>query len=232
MNNGPTIEQCILKLTFDRLLGPNVQAKDLRGAVARHYKENDLFHQHSPAGSFIYRYPLIQYKIIQGNGIIVGLDQGARNVALINLLSENLKLGYEHYNVRQQEMSLSKKHIGIVGEKIKYHFLSPWLALNENNSCAYYRMGSHLQKRHLLEKILTANIISLSKGIKYTVPALISVTLHPMKEVPTKLKDTPMLGFTGMFDVNFELPEYWGIGKSVARGFGIIKKLQEKSQEL
>ena len=29
-----------------------------------------------------------------------------------------------------------------------------------------------------------------------------------------------MLGFLGTFSVNFEIPDYWGIGKSVSRGFG------------
>ncbi|MEK6590942.1 MAG: CRISPR-associated endonuclease Cas6 [Nitrospinota bacterium] len=47
-----------------------------------------------------------------------------------------------------------------------------------------------------------------------------------LKEVPTSLKGTPMLGFIGTFSVNFEIPDYWGIGKSVSRGFGTIKKVE------
>jgi hypothetical protein len=31
-----------------------------------------------------------------------------------------------------------------------------------------------------------------------------------------------MLGFLGTFSVNFEIPDYWGIGKSVSRGFGTV----------
>jgi hypothetical protein len=41
------------------------------------------------------------------------------------------------------------------------------------------------------------------------------------------LKDTPMLGFLGTFSVNFEIPDYWGIGKSVSRGFGTVKRVRE-----
>ena len=40
----------------------------------------------------------------------------------------------------------------------------------------------------------------------------------------TKKKSTPMLGFLGTFSVNFEIPDYWGIGKSVSRGFGTVKR--------
>jgi hypothetical protein len=31
-----------------------------------------------------------------------------------------------------------------------------------------------------------------------------------------------MLGFLCTFSVNFEIPDYWGIGKSVSRGFGTV----------
>jgi len=41
----------------------------------------------------------------------------------------------------------------------------------------------------------------------------IILMLIKLKEVQTKLKGTPMLGFLGIFSVNFEIPDYWGIGK-------------------
>ena len=35
------------------------------------------------------------------------------------------------------------------------------------------------------------------------------------------------LGFLGTFSVNFDIPDYWGIGKSVSRGFGTIERVDE-----
>jgi hypothetical protein len=32
-------------------------------------------------------------------------------------------------------------------------------------------------------------------------------------------------GFLGTFSVNFSTPDYWGIGKSVSRGFGTVKRV-------
>ncbi|MBU1206823.1 MAG: CRISPR-associated endonuclease Cas6 [Proteobacteria bacterium] len=49
--------------------------------------------------------------------------------------------------------------------------------------------------------------------------------IYNLKEVKTSLKSTPMLGFLGNFSVNFEIPDYWGIGKSVARGYGTVKRV-------
>ena len=49
-----------------------------------------------------------------------------------------------------------------------------------------------------------------------------------------------MHGFLGTFSVNFEIPDYWGIGKhvvseanlSVSRGFGTVikKRTEDRSQ--
>ncbi|NOX21076.1 MAG: CRISPR-associated endonuclease Cas6 [Nitrospirae bacterium] len=38
-----------------------------------------------------------------------------------------------------------------------------------------------------------------------------------------------LLGFLGTFSVNFEIPDYWGIGKSVSRGFGTVVKTRGRS---
>ncbi|MEW6621092.1 MAG: CRISPR-associated endonuclease Cas6, partial [bacterium] len=42
---------------------------------------------------------------------------------------------------------------------------------------------------------------------------------------------TPMLGFLGDFLVNFEIPDYWGIGKSVSRGFGTMVRQKTDKEE-
>ncbi|MBW1679139.1 MAG: CRISPR-associated endonuclease Cas6, partial [Deltaproteobacteria bacterium] len=107
-------------------------------------------------------------------------------------------------------------------------FLTPWLALNEKNYEKYQRVGRWEKKKELLEKILIGNIISMSKSLGYTVPKPIKATIDKLREVKTSLKGTPMLGFLGTFSVNFEIPDYWGIGKSVSRGFGTIKRVESQ----
>jgi len=79
-------------------------------------------------------------------------------------------------------------------------------------------------KNSLLKKILIGNILSMSKSLGYIVEVLIKVESSGVMEQKSFLKGTPMLGFLGTFSVNFEIPDYWGIGKSVSRGFGTVKK--------
>jgi hypothetical protein len=122
----------------------------------------------------------------------------------------------------------SEIYFGTLKEPIPYSFITPWLALNEKNYEQYQKLGTWAKKKELLEKILIGNIISMSKSLGYTVPEPIKADIKHLKEVQTRLKGTPMLGFLGTFSVNFEIPDYWGIGKSVSRGFGTVIKTDNR----
>lgn len=220
------INQCIISLLFDRPISQLVRPKDLRGAISHLNKDNVLFHQHANDEYLVYNYPLIQYKIIEGRGVIVGMDKGAVAVAKLNLIKKHLNLENTEYIVEQQVMSFLTPCLGIHDRDRKYKFLTPWLALNEKNYEKYQRLGNWAKKKVLLEKILIGNILSMSKSLGYTVPAPIKANVFDLKEVSTKLKGTPMLGFLGKFSVNFEIPDYWGVGKSVSRGFGTVKRIR------
>lgn len=55
----------------------------------------------------------------------------------------------------------------------------------------------------------------MSKGLGYVVTEEIKVSkldVYPAKE-PVWLKGVRMIGFKGTFAVNFELPDYIGLGK-------------------
>lgn len=221
------IDNCIIKLVFDRPLRESIRTKDLRGAIGSINKQNSFFHQHTEKNTLIYSYPLIQYKIINTEAYILGLYEGASPLGNLNILNRSLNLGNEDYVVRQQEMSFESLPMGILAEKKEYKFISPWLALNEKNYENYQGLGSWTKRGKLLERILVGNILSMSKGLGYRVPTSIKTNILRISEVQTSLKRNPMLGFLGTFSVNFEIPNYLGIGKSVSRGFGTVKRLRD-----
>lgn len=217
--NIPTVE---LVLTTDKSLVFDNSA-GLRGFIGRHFSEDVLLHNHNN-DEFIYSYPRIQYKIIDNKAYVVGLAEGIKSIKSIPSF-ESVTIGHENVKVNGIDLSERHSNFGISSFQINYSFLTPWLALNEENHKKYTNLIYWKEKKALLEKILAGNIISMSKGLGYTVPEPIKANILKMQEVKTSLKGTPMIGFLGEFSVNFEIPDYWGIGKSVSRGFGTVKRI-------
>ena len=44
------------------------------------------------------------------------------------------------------------------------------------------------------------------------------------REVPRRLKDVSLVGFTGAFVTNLALPDHLALGRSVSHGFGWFRK--------
>jgi hypothetical protein len=200
-------------------------AGKIRGYLGNLFWDNPHAHHHGEDGHLIYRYPIVQYKIIDGSCLLLGFKKGTEIVkrAFYDLKEINLNGKWEEVLSKGLESYITFFYL--LPEQVTYSFLTPWLALNEQNYEKYQRLGSWGRKKELLEKILIGNIISMSKSLGYTVPSPIEANIHHLKEVKTSLKGTPMLGFLGDFSVNFEIPDYWGIGKSVSRGFGTIRRV-------
>jgi len=150
----------------------------------------------------------------EGLEVVEQTFHSLREINLNGRWQEILSKGLESYVAK----------FSITKEQISYTFITPWLALNDGNYKKYRQLDRWMQKKEFLEKILVGNIISISKSLGYTVPEPIKAHIKHLAEIKTSLKRIQMIGFKGNFMVNFEIPDYWGIGKSVSRGFGTLVK--------
>jgi hypothetical protein len=201
------------------------QGRGLRGYIASQLGDHVLLHHHNDIG-LIYSYPRIQYKVINGEAKIIGLGEGAEILKELPHF-QKLIIGTEEVAVDKIDIVERTDILGMSDSTEKYRFQTPWLALNEKNYQKFVRTGRTLNKQHLIEKVLIGNIISLAKGLGFTVPEPLKATIEHYEEIETSLKGTPMLGFSAKFSINFQIPEYWGLGKSVSRGFGTIGKVKD-----
>lgn len=204
-------------------------AEKIRGYIGKKFIEDSFLHQHTENNKLIYRYPVVQYKVIDGKPLLIGIKGGVESLWKVFDNMSELNLDNTTHEIFDKKSLLKQVHIGILDGQSTYSFLTPWLALNEKNYEKYQRLGTWAERKKLLESILIGNIISMSKSLGYSVPKPIIPSIEKIKSVKTSLKGTPMIGFLGSFSVNFEIPNYWGIGKSVSRGFGAIIKISSSS---
>jgi hypothetical protein len=102
------------------------------------------------------------------------------------------------------------------------------MALNQENYREFVKLNT-IQQKQRLKQILRGNLLTLSKGFGYTIPDFDAVELDGwFKPVERNFHNIPMQCFTGEFTTNFVIPDHLGLGKQIARGFGVIEKQKEE----
>lgn len=211
----------IRRVIYDDIKLKTRDAEKIRGYIGNKYIENSLLHNHDDK-KYIYRYPLVQYKVLNGIPIIIGIGEGAESISKIGILNDEFIINNKKYITFQKQIIKVVSEIASTDDYIEYELLTPWIALNQKNIFDYIN-GNLIEKEEILKKILIGNIISMSKGLNYTVDKQIFCWVN-LKEVSVNLKGKKHIAFVGRFKVNFNIPDYLGIGKSVSRGFGTVKK--------
>lgn len=212
-----------LTLTLGSTRPIHGSAFELRGFFATKFTEYTELHQHI-ADKFVYRYPVVQYKMIKDVPTVIGINEGAEVLKQIYDEYQEIRLGANKYQIVERGISLKDEEFGI-SEKIRsYEFATPWLALNQENYHKFYGLKNHEERDEFLRKTLAGNIISMSKSFNYQVPDRIKCDLS-VKIRKDHLKDVSVMTFTGIFHTNFIIPDFLGIGKSVSRGFGAVRQL-------
>lgn len=215
----------ILFLIFkDVALKPHDIPK-LRGYFASTLQDYTLLHNHLPGNKFDYKFPRIQYRIIDRKPAIIAINEGVEIIQDLFLNVQHIVIGKEKiFNTYEKTIKVLEFSFGQTQEIYKYSFTAPWLALNKENY-QKYRNCDLLEQQVLLKKILKGNLITLAKGFDYTIPHIDEIKIDGVF-LPKKVnfKNIKMQGFTGSFATNFSIPDFFGIGKQSARGFGVIRK--------
>jgi hypothetical protein len=215
------IELKIFRLTLTSTHPIKGSGAQLRGFFATKFNEYNLLHQHN-TDKFIYQYPMVQYKMIGQTPTVIGINDGAEVLKEIYDEYDKINLNGNEYEIVERGINYKKEDFGISEKLIKYDFVTPWFALNQHNHRKYLSSDKE-QQAELLNRNLTGNMLSMSKSLNYQVPERIKCHTE-LKARRSSLKGNEILAFKGSFFTNFQIPDYLGLGKSVSRGFGTVKK--------
>ena len=196
-------------------------AKALRGYFGNFFRKIIEFHNHLDQITFNYKSPNIQYRVIDGDLSILGINEGG-DILLKSIeeikLDEIILDGIDN-KIKEKEIKITFPELEIKDERYDYKFESFWIALNEENYKKYQKGEFSLDNQ------LRNNILEFFKlsGVQATKRI---IAVGEFEEHKIIEKDTVILGFTGTFKTNVNLPDLIALGKRKSVGFGIIKRIK------
>lgn len=219
------------KLTITQVQFPEIELKTrdahkLRGYFGDLFKEHSpLLHNHYQDGSLRYRYPQIQYKVINKTPHLIGVDEGADLLTQLFLKIKEINIDGKTYPIQSKNISQQQKEIGFSDALHEYNFETLWMGLNQQNYSKFVKFETEKERDDMLNSILTGHILGFFKtfGVFLNPDERIMVK-HRLIQKNTNFKGQKMLAFTGSFICNALLPDLIGLGKSTSRGFGTIKQ--------
>ena len=214
----------ICQIQFPEIELRTRDAHKLRGYFGDLFKEHaPLLSNHFEDGSFRYRYPLVQYKVIRKTPMLIGINEGAELLTQLFLRIDHLDIDGKTFPVNTKNISQQQERIGFSEELVEYKFNTLWMALNQENFKKFSSLKDQKEESKMLDKLLVSHVLGFFKNIDlYLEPDERLIAKGKLQQKTTRFKDQKMLGFTGTFMINALLPDHIGIGKSVSRGFGTI----------
>jgi hypothetical protein len=187
--------------------------------------EYTALHKNNAAG-FIHRYPVLQCKMIKNTFMVIGINQGADCLEQLTLDTPMLGPGESSCRITIRDPSVRPEPFGCMDSVTVYEFLTPWLALNQQNAGKFYDLKGKPERDAFMQKILTGHLGTLAKSLDYgiTDPVRCEAKVRFRRE---RIDRENMMVFLGKFRTNLRIPDYLGIGQSVSLGYGTIKRITE-----
>ncbi len=215
----------ILKVLFDLELDP-WELRAFRSAVSLIAgPEHILFHNHLDDRKYLYRYPLIQYKMVNKRPAIVCLKDGLDEIVhFFNNLGEHINVLGEQRNIAVHKVYFNNWKFTLWEEPVFKYKIRKWLPFNDNNWKKWQEQENTEQRRKLLMKILIGNILAMAKGIGWFIDGEVKVEILRWKDPkPVKYKgNITKQAVNVVFKTNVRLPVHIGLGKGVSFGFGTV----------
>ncbi len=237
----PTSEpfECpLLTVQFNLSLRPHELDYFRQAIIEIAGREHILFHNHLSRNTYRYGYPLIQYRLIRGKPAIVCLREGCEElIHFFQHCGRTLRIKNEYREFSIHKVTFRRWHFFLAPYPQFHYRLTSWLALNETNYQTFKQLKQqlrttstshyHPQLLNFLERILTGNILSMAKGIGWTISEPIQVRIIRViheKTVHFK-KRIPLIAFDILWQSNVCLPPHIGLGKGVSRGYGSLSRI-------
>jgi hypothetical protein len=188
-------------------------------------KEHLNFHNHLNDSTYLYGYPVIQYKIIQRKPALVCIDHGVDEVQHFFMNRDlTLQIGDRMVKFAVHRVFVDEFRMKVWEHTFQYRMRN-WLPFNQENYREFLNLKDEGARIELLERILIGNILSFAKGIKWRIQEKIQCNISSIEQSRVlPFKDQRFSAFDLNFHCNIFLPDDLGLGKGVSKGYGILRR--------
>jgi hypothetical protein len=217
----------VFTLTLEPVNPVQFSLAELRAFMAG---ELDLFtaHHKDHTPGFIHRYPALQCKIVKNTLIAVGISQGADLLEGVSRNQKILSAGKNACTIVTRDAAIRLEPFGVTGTMVNYEFLTPWLALNQQNTKKFYELKGKPERDAFLQKLLAGGLGTLAKSLDYKLPEPI-VCEEKVRFRKDWIDNKSVMVFTGKFRTSLRIPDYLGMGQSVSQGFGTLRQIRDST---
>lgn len=218
----------VLRIIFEGKIHPS-EIPALRGAIAGKVgRDHVLFHNHLDEG-FRYRYPLIQYKCINGHPALICIGEDGLN-EIHHFFSQqdwSVEISGRKLLMKILDIHIDDYNLQVCDREFEYQ-IQNWIALNQQAHREFLSITQLSDQILFLEKKLTGNTLSMAKGIGWYVDAPIKTSITKLsKPFMVKIKGLNIIAFHAKFQTNVFLPNGIGLGKNVSFGFGVLSEVMK-----
>jgi hypothetical protein len=194
---------------------------ELRSFFHKKSAEYTWLHKDSTPG-FIHRYPVVQCKQIKSMLVVIGIRQGADLLQEISGTAKEFRSGENTCIISGRDREIRNEEFGISDKIRTCEFLTPWLALNQQNAKKFYDLKGKPERDAFMQKLLTGHLSTLARSLDYDLPAPLMCECR-VRFKRQRIHQENVMVFLGTFSTNLRIPDYLGVGQSVSSGFGTIR---------
>ena len=193
----------------------------VKGVIMKQFPDNEIVPMLNGTYREKFLYPRVQVKILNEQIYLIGIAEGVEPIKSILSELTSLNFGNITFEISKSEIEENNDSFKLTPELIKYRFVTPWIALNQNTG-KKYRSLKNKDRINYLNKLLGKNIIFLAREMGIETDENIFSKLNLSTLVPKAIDDNKWGAFNGELKINFLLPNYLGIGNGITRGYGTI----------
>jgi hypothetical protein len=204
---------------------PEQRARQLRGALARRFADDDVFHQHSADGKPLYRYPQVQYRWLRGHGVVAGWGEAALKLLQLPWLDLELQLSERPVEIIDVFLNAREAVFAVSPRLLRYRLVSPVLLFNQENYRHYCRIDADAQRAER-DRLLIAMMLNAMKGLEVFFDAHLYAAFATAKTRDSRYKGQRLIGISGEILTNALLPDGFALGHGVSHGYGWLTPVE------